>query len=339
LIILGARQIGKTYSILEFGNKNYKNAAYFYFEGNLKLQNLFVNANDNIQNLIIQLSIYSGINIIPETTLIIFDEIQSCNAAISSLKRIYEVMPNLHIICAGSLLGLVTKREGFSFPVGKVDILKMHPMNFYEFVLAIDNNNTTLLNEIQKCYDNNKKFSNHDKAIDLYNLYLVIGGMPDVVETYIKTKNLLLVKAKQMNILESYSKDMVKYCTTSESIKIESCFNSIPAQLAKENHKFQYNIIKSGARAKEYENCIDWLVSSNIVLKSIKIKQPIMPIKMYEDLLSYKIYMLDVGLFCAKCDFVQQTILFNNDNNISKGTLTETYVAEELNSGNISLHY
>ena len=340
LLIFGARQIGKTHTMTEFGEREYgkENVAYFYFENNLKLQEIFNKGVDNINMLVAELGAYIGTIISPEKTLIIFDEIQACNAALSSLKRFYETAPEYHIICGGSLLGLAFVREGYSFPVGKVEILNMYPMNFEEFLLEA---NPHLLPFIRECYENNTPMSNalHDKALAFYRTYLVIGGMPEVIKSHIAGESAVKVKAKQMSILDTYITDMGKYSSVQDANRAKAAFNSIPNQLTKENHKFQYALIKSGARAKEYEMSMEWLKSARIVLECRKTKGEV-PLPMYADMLTYKIYMSDVGLLTAKSDFVANSVLTDtNLGSSAKGALTENYVAQELTAQGIPLYY
>lgn len=338
LVIFGARQVGKSHTLTEFGRMYYENVAYFFFEGNKQLQEIFNKGVDNIHTLINDLSAHIGIQINPKSTLIIFDEIQACNAALASLKRFYEVAPEYHIVCAGSLLGLAVKREGFSFPVGRVEILHMSPMNFKEFLMAT--NNDHLINSIQESFDNNKELVLHDKALELYRTYLVVGGMPEAVKTFLDTKAFASVKAKQMFIHETYARDMTKYSTQTEAKRADATYNSIPFQLAKENRKFQYNLIKSGARAKDYESSLDWLKQAGIILQCTKVREGKLPLNFYIDNLSYKVYMADVGLLTAKNDAIPMNIIA--DKNIggeAKGALTENYIAQQLVANEIPLYY
>jgi len=338
LIIFGARQVGKSHSIIEFGKTHYENMAYFFFEGNVKLQEIFNKGVDNVNALINDLSAHIGTRINPGSTLIIFDEIQACNAALASLKRFCEDAPQYHIACAGSLLGLAVKREGYSFPVGKVEILHMFPMNFKEFLMA--EGNEYLAGSIEKSFKEHKPLVLHEKALELYRIYLVVGGMPEAVKTYLQTKDFTLVKAKQMNIHETYARDMSKYSTLAEAKRADAAYNSIPFQLSKENHKFQYNLIKSGARAKDYENSLDWLKAAGIALVCTKVKEGKLPLNFYIDPLSYKIYMADVGLLTAKNDSIPMNIIADkNIGDEAKGALTENYIAQQLAANGIPLYY
>ena len=340
LIIFGARQVGKSHTLVDFGTQEYSNVAYFYFENNLALQEIFNKGVDDIRVLITELEAHSGKTITAGSTLIISDEIQACNAALSSLKRFYEVAPEYHIACAGSLLGLSVKREGYSFPVGKVELLNMYPMNFKEFLWAVGNE--SIISIMENAFENDVPLSSvlHEKALEYYRTYLVVGGMPEAVKTYIEKKDFTLVKAKQMYIHSTYYNDMSNYSTTAEANRARAVYNNIPAQLAKANHKFQYALIKSGGRAKEFESGLDWLKTAGIVLSCVKIKEGKVPISMFADTLSYKIYMADVGLFTAKADFPISSILTNmNLGDFAKGALSENYVAQQFASAGKPLYY
>jgi predicted AAA+ superfamily ATPase len=340
LVIFGARQVGKSHTLLQFGKDHYENVAYFFFEGNLSLQAIFNKGVDTIDTLINDLSAHIGFHINSKNTLIIFDEIQSCNAALASLKRFCETAPEYHVACAGSLLGLAINREGFSFPVGKVEIFHMYPMNFKEFLMAVRTDDGVMIKQIEESYENNTELAVHDKALELYRTYLVVGGMPEAVQTYVDTKDFILVKAKQMNIHETYARDMTKYSTQTEAKRADAAYNSIPFQLAKENKKFQYNVIKSGARAKDYENSLDWLKQAGIILQCTKVREGKLPLNFYADPLSYKVYMADVGLLTAKNDSIPMHIIA--DKNIggeAKGALTENYVVAQLAANGIPLYY
>ena len=252
--------------------------------------------------------------------------------------RLCEVAPEYDIVCAGSLPGLAINREGYSFPVGKVEILHMFPMNFKEFLMAMDNDH--LINSIEESFKSNKELALHDKALELYRTYLVVGGMPEAVKTYLDNKDFTFVKAKQMYINETYARDMAKYSTRTEAKRADAAYNSIPFQLAKENRKFQYNLIKSGARAKDYESSLDWLKTAGIVLQCTKVKEGKLPLNFYIDSLSYKVYMSDVGLLTAKNDSIPMNIIA--DKNIgaeAKGALTENYIAQQLAFNEIPLYY
>ncbi|MDR0496192.1 MAG: AAA family ATPase, partial [Treponema sp.] len=290
LMLHGARQVGKSHTLLEFGKVNYGNVAYFFFENNEKLQAVFNRGVDKVSTLFMELSQLIGQTITPGATLVIFDEIQSCPAAITALKRIQETANEYHVASAGSLLGLALYRDAqYSYPVGKVDILNMYPMNFHEFLVAV--NREDLANMIAECFASDKELSSamHDLALDQYRTYLAVGGMPECVSEFINRGDFDFVKPKQLAICEIYTNDMVKYCTRTEAMKTIAAYNSVPAQLAKENRKFQFNLIRSGARSKEYASSLLWLEKANLVIKVPKTSEGKLPLAGYEDLLSFKV--------------------------------------------------
>ena len=328
LIIDGARQVGKTYIAFSFGKENYKNTVYFNFENAKDLVKIF-EKDLNPERIIKELSVFSGNTILEKDTLIIFDEIQACEKALTSLKYFYEEKPDYDIVCVGSLLGVALNRESFSFPVGKVEMIRMYPMDFEEFLWAL--NKKELSEMIREHFNRNEEFSLHDKAMDYYKKYLIIGGMPRVILDYIETENFDFVYSSQKNLNDSYIADMAKYATPYETVKIMNAFNSIPAQLAKENKKFQYKVIKTGARANEYEVPIEWLVSSGVINKCVKITEGKLPLKAYSEPGSFKIYLADTGLLCSKFEIPANLILYGKDKfSEFKGTLTENYVCSAL---------
>jgi len=275
------------------------------------------------------LSANCGQSIFPEDTLIIFDEIQACERALTSLKYFCENAPEYHIIAAGSLLGVAMNREQYSFPVGKVDMLTLYPLDFEEFLMATGNNPLAML--IKESYADFLPLSLHDTAMDLYKTYLVVGGMPQAVLDYISTKDFNFVLAAQKNINDAYIADMAKYATPQETTKIMAAWASIPAQLSKENHKFQYKVIKSGARAYEYETPLDWLKFAGIIHKCTRVKEGKMPLVAYADNESFKVYMMDTGLLCSKFGIAANVIL-NSHTMFDgfKGALTENYICQSL---------
>lgn len=250
LIIHGARQVGKTYTALTAGKKYYKNTVYFNMEDSREITDIF-ERDFSPERIIRELSLRSGESIFPSDTLIIFDEIQASERALLSLKYFCENAPQYHIIAAGSLLGVALNREKYSFPVGKVDMITMYPMDFEEFLWACGKRD--FAQTIRVYASKSEPFSLHDTALDLYKTYLLVGGMPKVVMDYLETKDFNFVNAAQKNINDSYIADMTKYASPHETVKIMNAYHSIPAQLAKANKKFQYKVIKSGARAYEYE--------------------------------------------------------------------------------------
>ena len=336
LLLYGARQVGKTYLVKEFG-KSFDDMIYVNFETN-EIINSIINENIEPNNIIKQLEIFFNKKI-TENTLIFFDEIQQNPRALTSLKYFCEDAPNYYVIGAGSLLGVHIKRENYSFPVGKVDILNIYPLDFEEFLMAT--NNDLLIEEIKKGYATNTKLSKilHEKSLDLYSDYLAIGGMPEVVVEYTKSNSLIDAIDIQTKILESYKNDITKYTSYQDANKILSAFESIPNQLAKDNKKFQYKLIQKGGTSTIFGYAIDWLVNSGICNKCYKTNIGI-PLKMYEQLDSFKLYMNDVGLLTNLSKF--PLYLIKNQeigNELMIGMLTENYVASCFKYNNLNLNY
>ena len=330
LILQGARQVGKTYSVLEFGRNNYENVVYFNFETNPKLNETF-EENISPDYLIPILSHIAGQTIVKEKTLIIFDEVQLCERALTSLKYFCEDAPDYHIIVAGSLLGVAVNRAEFSFPVGKVDMKTMYPMDMEEFMLAMDE--AQLVAKIRECFDTDKPMpaSLHDAAMQLYRQYLVVGGMPECVMQFAETKDYILVRHTQDTILASYLNDMSKYNNTNEIKKTRLAYDNITVPLSKKNTRFQYKLIKKGGRASEFENAIEWLCLSGIVSKVYKVEQIKKPLENYRDIDAFNIYVSDLGLLCAKKDLAANDILYMvEDINDFKGGMAENYVNVQL---------
>ena len=330
LILQGARQVGKTYSILEFGRNCYENVVYFNFETNPKLSETF---EENIapDYLIPILSHISGQTIVKEKTLIVFDEVQLCERALTSLKYFCEDAPEYHIIVAGSLLGVAVDREKFSFPVGKVDLKTLYPMDIEEFMLALGEDE--LVEQIKKCFDEDKAMPSalHDAAMGLYRQYLVVGGMPECVLQYVGTKDYILVRHTQETLLASYLNDMSKYNNLNEIKKTRLTYDNITVQLSKKNTRFQYKLIKKGGRAAEFENAIEWLCLSGIASQVYKVEQIKKPLENYRDIDSFKIYVSDTGLLCAKKDLHASDILYMSDElDDFKGGMAENYVNIQL---------
>lgn len=337
LIIDGARQVGKTYIALSFGKEFYKNTVYFNFENSKELQKIF-DKDLEPERIVKELSVFSGQNIFKNDTLIIFDEIQSAERALTSLKYFYENEPDYQIIAAGSLLGVPLNREKYSFPVGKVDMMKMFPLDFEEFLWALDRKDLSEL--IREHFKSNEMFNLHEIALQYYKEYLVVGGMPRVILDFLETKDFNFVLASQKTINDSYIADMAKYASPMETIRILNAFNTIPSQLAKENKKFQYKLIKSGARAHEYEVPIEWLISSGIVNRCTKVNEGKLPLKAYCEPSSFKLYLGDSGLLCSKLEIPANLIINGNPKfNEFRGALTENYVCNALSSSNHSLYY
>ena len=328
LILKGARQIGKTYILKKFGEENYEGVAYFNFDHDEDLQNIFVNTKSP-KRILEQLSFIYGKAILPEKTLIIFDEIQECPNALNSLKYFQEEANEYHIACAGSLLGI--RLSHTSFPVGKVDFLNMYPMTFSEFLIA---DNCENLVEYMKSIKTIEKIPEifFNQLEEKLKAYFIIGGMPEAVNVWVNEKNIELVNHVQENILRAYESDFSKHTQNSEANKISLIWNSIPSQLAKENKKFLYQVIKEGARAREYENALNWLNDANLIYKIYNITKPDFPLKAYHDLSSFKIYMNDVGLLRRMAN-LDSKIVIEGDRLFEefKGAFTENYILTMLN--------
>lgn len=337
LLIRGARQIGKTYTMLRFGKEHYENVVYCNFESNLSLAKAFEDSL-NPFSIIDSLKAIFGVSIEKGTTLIVFDEIQRSEKALASLKYFCEEANEYHIIAAGSLLGLAVNRGGYSFPVGKVDLLDMGPMSFEEFLMATGNK--PLIDRIKESFRSCSPCPVHDKAMELYRTYLLVGGYPEAVKTYIESGDFLLVKAIQANISGAYIADMAKYSTPSETVKSMEIYDSICAQLAKESTKFQYNVVNPKARSKTYEVSLSWLKSANVILECRKITEGNAPINLYEESSSFKIYYCDVGLLTLKGNFKPESIFSGLAlSSKARGMLAENYVAQQLISKGFVLHY
>lgn len=328
LIIRGARQVGKTWLMQEFGKNEYEKCAYINFDSNIRMAELF-SGDFDIERIIQGLKIESGVNIEPENTLIIFDEVQETPKALTSLKYFYEKANEYHIVAAGSLLG-VAMHEGISFPVGKVDFLDLYPLNFLEFLRALGEND--LVELIEK---NDIEMINifADKLKNYLKQYLYIGGMPEVVETYISTKDFAEVRRKQEVLLEAYEQDFSKHAPNSVVPRIRQLWNNIPTQLAKENKKFIYGLVKQGARAREYEIALSWLIDCGLVYQINRVNACKVPLSAYQDFNAFKLYILDVGLLCAKAKLDAVSIIDGNEILVEfKGALTEQYVLTEIKS-------
>lgn len=337
LILNGARQVGKTYILREFAERYYKNVVYINLEINTSVSSYF---NENIapEKMIRYFEAMANEKIIPGQTLVILDEIQTCERALTSLKYFCEEAPEYHIVAAGSLLGVAINRQKHSFPVGKVETLTLFPFDFEEFLWAMGEE--LLCEEIRTSHTAMKPLVEglHQKATEYYRLYLIIGGMPAAINSFMKNKKLLDVPNIQSEILNNYIADMAKYASNSESVKIRACYNSIPAQLAKENSKFQYKVVQRGGTATIFGESIEWLSLASVVLKCQKTEQGFDPISVYSDLSSFKLYMADVGLLVMKSGLSHQTILSGGDNTFM-GAVTENYVAQQFAAKGDTLYY
>ena len=337
LIVQGARQVGKTFTLLNFGRLNYKNILYFNFESNRELHEIF--ERDLIPNRIVrELSALSGETLFEGDSLIIFDEIQACEKAMTSLKYFAEDAPAYHIVAAGSLLGVAVNRSSHSFPVGKVEIISLFPMDFEEFLWASGQKDAVSL--IRESFIKNEPCSLHAHFLDFYKKYLITGGMPKVVKEFLDTGDFIFVGALQQNINDGYIADMAKYATPTETVRIMSVFNSIPAQLAKENRKFQYRLIKTGAKAAAYETPLEWLKASGIIIMCKKVNQGKFPLSGYVEPASFKIYMTDTGLLISKYGIAAAALLAEVSGfNDIKGSLAENYVSSALVSNGYVPYY
>ena len=322
LILQGARQVGKTYTVLEFGREYYENVAYFNFETNPSLNKTF-DENITPDYLIPILSHIAGVTIVSEKTLIVFDEIQLCERALTSLKYFCENAREYHVISAGSLLG-VAIHEGTSFPVGKVDFMDLMPLSFFEFLDALGQKDLLKILKLND-FDMLEVFS--AKLKEYLKLYYFIGGMPEAVEAYVTNKDLKEVRKIQKELLDAYEQDFSKHAPSNIVPRIRQLWNNIPTQLAKENKKFIYGLVKEGARAREYEIALSWLIDCGLVYQINRINNCKIPLSAYQDFNAFKLYLLDVGLLAAKAGVDDKTILEGNAIfEEFKGSLTEQYV-------------
>ena len=326
LIIRGARQVGKTWLMKEFGEKYYDKCAYINFDDNTRMNKLFEEDFD-LDRIIQGLKIESGVNIEPENTLIILDEIQETPKALKALKYFCENAREYHIISAGSLLG-VAIHEGTSFPVGKVDFLDLKPLSFFEFLNAIGEKQ---LLEVLKSNDFDMINVFNTKLKDYLKIYYYVGGMPEAVSSYIEYKDLSQVRVIQKRLLEAYEQDFSKHAPSSIVPRIRQLWNNIPTQLAKENKKFIYGLIKKGARAREYEIALSWLIDCGLVYQINRVNNCKIPLSAYQDFSAFKLYLLDAGLLSAMAGVNSKTLLEGNEVfEEFKGSLTEQYVLCQL---------
>ncbi len=339
LLVTGVRQCGKTYLIKEFGRSEFEDMAYFNFDGNSGLQSVFDYDLDT-DRIIDELgSVILGKKIIQGKTLVVFDEIQDCPRAIQALKYFCENKPKLHLIAAGSLLGVALRKEGISFPVGKIDRIEMHPMSFEEFVTADGGS---------KYIDGLRKLAPEKEIATLYTVplekylknYYIVGGMPEAVQTWVDTHDYKEVEAVQDRILKDYADDFGKHTTPETATKIRLIWDSIPSQIARENNKFIFSHVKQGARAKELEDALEWLVNAGIAGKLCLVQTPEIPLSGMADNSYFKVYMSDVGLLRRKSNVNYRTILEGDSAFIHfKGALTENYVYTQLKCMGIESYF
>jgi predicted AAA+ superfamily ATPase len=338
LLLYGVRQVGKTYILREFGDRYYKNCIYINFE-RMEIVSDFFKGELNPNRIIMLLEEYFSQKISLGDTLLIFDEIQACERALTSLKYFCEEAPEYHIVAAGSLLGVAINREKYSFPVGKVIMKTLYPFGFDEFLMAVGQKH--LITMIREHYDNKSEMpeGTHSELIDWYRRYLFIGGMPAAIKEYLERKSLINVPETQSLILNAYTADMAKYATEGECTKIRNAYQSMPSQLAKENRKFQYKLIRKGATAGLFGDSIAWLVQSGVVLQVDKITRGDIPLIAFRDVSSFKLYMSDVGLLTAFANIMPENIIRNQLSEIFRGALTENYVAQVLKTNGYDLYY
>lgn len=326
LIIEGARQVGKTWLMKEFGEKAYQDTIYINFDSNSRMSELF-SEDLNVDRLIMGIELYAGKKIDPDHTLLIFDEVQEVPKALSSLKYFYENAPQYHIVCAGSLLGIAL-HGGTSFPVGKVDFLNLYPLSFKEFLMATTGERFAELLENQD-YQMVNAFK--QTFIDALKQYYFVGGMPEAVESFVEEKDFNEVRKIQKRILSAYEQDFSKHAPIEIVPKIRMVWNSIPSQLVKENKKFIYGLVREGGRAKEYETAIMWLCDCGLIHKVSRVNAAGLPLKAYEDLKAFKMFLVDVGLLGCMTGLRQRTLLDGNELFTEfKGALTEQYVCQQL---------
>lgn len=335
LILLGARQVGKTWLMKAFGDACYKSVAYINCDAEPLAKALF--AEDyNIERILFSIQAITGVKPEPGETLIIFDEIQEAPRGLHSLKYFQENAADYHVIAAGSLLG-VTLNQGESFPVGKVDLFDIHPMDFEEFLEA--NGEESLLQMLHR-----RDWALIDtfatKFIEQLRCYYFVGGMPEVVSHFVANKDLNEVRQLQRNIIEAYRNDISKHSSKAESVRIGQVLSSLPSQLGKENKKFLYGVIKQGARAKDYELAIQWLVDAGIVHKVSRVREVLPPLKFYEDLSAFKLFLLDCGLFACMAEApAKQMLIGDNVFREFKGAFTEQFVLQQLVAMGITPYY
>ncbi len=326
LIIEGTRQVGKTWLMKEFGRQAYVDTVYINFDSNSRMAELFASDLDT-ERLIMGLELYAGHKINSQDTLLIFDEVQEVPRALTSLKYFYENAPQYHIVCAGSLLGIAL-HQGTSFPVGKVDFLKLYPLSFREFLMASDRKRFAELLDKQ---DFQMITSFKQTYIDALKQYYFVGGMPEAVQAFAENKDFNEVREIQKRILAAYEQDFSKHAPNEIVPRLRMLWNSIPSQLAKENKKFIYGLVREGARAKEYETAIMWLCDCGLVHKVSRVNAAGIPLKAYEDLKAFKLFVADVGLLACMVGLQQSTLLEGNDLFVEfKGALTEQYVCQQL---------
>lgn len=335
LILNGARQVGKTYILKAFGKLHYRNVAYVNLDSQKELAKVF-EQDFNVTRIIRSLSAFLNIHIEPQHTLIVLDEVQECPAALHALKYFCEDAPEYHVVVAGSLLG-ISLHGNSSFPVGKVDMLRMFPLTFEEFLMALGEEQ---LIKLMKDGETEVIDTLSGRFVDCLRQYYYTGGMPAVVKEYITSGNLQFVRQLQKQILFDYRRDFSKHAPAEQVPRINLVWDSIPAQLARENKKFIYGALKKGGRAKEFEMAIQWLIDAGLVYRVYRANKPSLPLKFYEDLSAFKLFSLDVGLMGAMADSPAEAVLVNNQAFVEyKGAMTELYVLTQLQPTGIPIYY
>lgn len=337
VILNGARQVGKTYILKEFGRKYFETVVYVNLEINNQVRSYF-DENLEPKKILRYLEATQGEKIIPEKSLIILDEIQSCEKALTSLKYFCEEVPEYYVAAAGSLLGVAINRKQYSFPVGKVETMELFPMDFEEFLWALGKE--FLAFEIREYFQKMAAMPEglHKEALEFFRYYLIVGGMPAAVKNYLENESFLDVMPIQNEIVDNYIADMAKYASNTDSVKIRACYQSIPAQLAKENKKFQYKVVQKGGTAGIFGVSIEWLNLAGVVLKCQKVDHGFEPLPVYADLSSFKLYMGDVGILTMRSSLPHHIIL-SGEGNTFLGALTENYVAVQLKANGYDLYY
>lgn len=338
LLLHGVRQVGKTYILRELGDRYFQNTVYINFE-RMRIVSDYFQGELSPDRIIRLLEEYFNQKIIPERTLLIFDEIQACERALTALKYFCEEAPEYHIAAAGSLLGVAVNREKYSFPVGKVLMKTLYPLGFDEFLRAVGKE--YFVEMIREHYSRMQELSAaaHQELSEWYYRYLYIGGMPAAVNEYLDRGSLINVPEIQNLLMNAYTADMAKYTTDSESTRIRNAYMSMPAQLAKENKKFQYKLIRKGATAGLFGDSIAWLVYSGVVLRCDRVSRGDMPLTAFRDVSAFKLYLSDVGLLSAFTGITPESIVRKELSEIYRGSLTENYIAQALRTNGYDLYY
>ncbi|GHV10591.1 ATPase [Bacteroidia bacterium] len=334
LVLQGARQVGKSFILKEFGTNSFKNCVYLNFDFEKEHKIEFERTKDPLR-LIAYISAVKGQKIVPQKTLLIFDEIQECNDALNSLKYFCELAPEYVVVCAGSLLGVALNREGASFPVGKVDFLSLYPVSFNEFLAEYNPNIAKFLQKFVHSFSNND-FPQvpeiiHSQLIECYKIYLCLGGMPEAVSQFLESRNWDEVDKINRQILVSYTLDFAKHIDNKDIIRVHKLWGNIQDNLAKEDRKFRYALIENNARARDYENAIEWLSLTGLIHRAFEVQTPRFPVSSYKNSSAFKLYLSDVGLLRTKFGLTPSTVL-KGDTLFTefKGVLTENYVLQSL---------